>query len=67
MGNVDLTEVIGWFSLAAPTYEKIKESIDALETVPKEQRRPSHYIACGNTILAALAPLADKVEEDIKD
>lgn len=67
MGKVDIGEALDWIRLAQPVYEKVKVAIDAVEAVPKEQRKPSTYIAAGNVILASLAPLADKVEEDLND
>lgn len=67
MGKVDIAEALGWLQSAMPVYEQVKVAIEAVEAVPKEQRKPSTYIVAGNAILAALAPLADKIEEDIKD
>lgn len=67
MGKVDIIEALDWLKLAQPAYEAARNAIDVLESVPKDQRRPSHYITCANSILTAIGPLADKVEEDIKD
>lgn len=67
VGKIDIAEALDWLKDAYPVYEKVKTAIDAVEAVPKEQRKPSTYIAAANSILASLAPLADKVEEDIKD
>ena len=67
MGKVDFVEALGWLQLAQPAYEAAKTAVDTLEAVPKDQRKPSHFIACATAILAAIGPLADKVEEDIKD
>ena len=67
MGKVDIVEALDWIKLAQPVYEQVKTAIDAVEAVPKEARKPSTYIVAGNSILAALAPLADKIEEDIRD
>ena len=47
--------------------EQVKTTIDAVELVPKDQRKPSTYITAATAILAALGPLADKVEADLKD
>jgi len=67
VGKIDISEALDWLKDAYPVYEKVKTAIDAVEAVPKEQRKPSTYISAANSILASLAPLADKVEEDIKD
>lgn len=67
MGKVDIVEAIDWLRLAQPAYESAKTAVETLEAVPKEQRKPSHFIACATAILAAIGPLADKVEEDVKD
>lgn len=67
MGKVDIAEALDWLKDAYPIYEQVKTTIDGVEAVPKEQRKPSTYIGAANAILAALAPLADKVEADIKD
>ena len=67
MGKVDLAEVLGWGALAQPVIDKVRDSIDAVGAIPKEQRKPSHYLNASTAILNALAPLADKVEEDLKD
>ena len=67
MGKVDIVEALGWLQAAQPVYEQVRVAIDAVEAIPKEQRRPSTYINAGTSILAALAPLADKIEEDVKD
>ena len=60
-------EVVGWLGLALPSYDKVRAAIEELEAIPKEQRKPSHFIGCANKILGAVAPLADKVDEDVKD
>lgn len=67
MGKVDLAEVVGWLTEMPPVYEAVKNAIDAVEAVPKDQRKPSTYVGAATTILNAIAPLADKVEADIKD
>ena len=67
MGKVDIIEALDWLKLAQPAYESAKTAVETLEAVPKEQRKPSHFIACATSILASIGPLADKVEEDIKD
>lgn len=67
MGKVDIIEVVDWLRLTQPAYDAAKAAIETLEAVPKEQRKPSHFIGCATSILAAISPLADKVEEDIKD
>lgn len=67
VGKIDIAEALDWLKDAYPVYEQVKVAIDAVEGVPKEQRKPSTYIAAANSILSSLAPLADKVEEDIKD
>lgn len=67
MGKVDIAEALGWLQDASAVYEQVKTTIDAIEVVPKEQRKPSTYINAATAILASLAPLADKVEADIKD
>lgn len=67
MGNVDIAEALDWLKDAYPIYEQVKVTIDAVEAVPKDQRKPSTYITAATAILNTLAPLADKVEADIKD
>jgi len=67
MGKVDFTEIVEWLTEMPPVYEGVRAAIEAVEAVPKDQRKPSTYITAANTILSAIAPLADKVESDIKD
>jgi len=67
MGKIDIAEALDWLKDAYPLYEQVKTTIDAVELVPKDQRKPSTYITAATAILAALGPLADKVEADLKD
>lgn len=62
-----IEEAIGLLPDAMPVVKEVKEAIDAVEAVPKDQRKPSTYISAANRILGALGPFADRLEAEIKD
>lgn len=62
-----IEEAIGLLPDAMPVVAEVKAAIDAVEAVPKDQRKPSTYINASNRILAALGPFADRLEAEVKD
>lgn len=49
-----------------PVLSFIQAAEAAVSAVPKENPKPSDFIKCANAILAAAAPLADQIAEQVK-
>ena len=64
---LSIEEVFGLLPEAIPVVTEVKAAIEAVEAIPKDQRKPSTWIGASNRILAALAPFADRLESEIKD